>query len=328
MNSPAAPMIAVIIVNYRTGPLVLECLESLEVERLAGANLRVVVVDNASADGSAQLIAAALEERSWSWASLVRSPRNRGFGDGCNQGIDHALGRHPGGSGERPALVWLLNPDTQVRPGASHALARFMDEHRAAGIAGTALLLADGTPWPFAFRFPGILGEVERGMSWGPVSRLLANSATPRRMGDRPQQVDWVSGASLAIRTELLEDGLRFDPGFFLYFEETDLCRRAAELGWQTWYVPEPVVLHLAGQSTGVTSLGAEGRRLPAYWFESRRRYFVKNHGRVYAMGADLAWIAAHLLSLCKPLLGGGIAARPARLLPDFVRHSTLAVRR
>jgi len=311
--------IDVVIVNYRTGPLVLDCLASLDAERLAGARLRAIVVDNASGDGSAELVQAAIEARGWDWVTLIPSSTNGGFGAGCNLGIEHSL------RSGRSRAVWLLNPDTRVMPGTVDALATFMAATPRAGITGTALLLADGTPWPHAFRFPTVLGELERALRWGPASRLLARHAVVRTMDGRAEQTDWVSGASVAVRRELLEQGLRFDEGYFLYYEETDFCRTAQAMGWQCWYAPRPVVLHIAGQSTGVTGQGAAERRVPGYWFASRRRYFRKNHGRAYALTADLAWIAGHVAYLAKQLLRRAPREDPPRLLSDFVRHGMLA---
>ncbi|HUD27820.1 MAG TPA: glycosyltransferase family 2 protein, partial [Novosphingobium sp.] len=242
------------------------------------------------------------------------------FGTGCNLGIAHALAR----DGAARA-IWLLNPDTRVIPGAVDALGAFLTATPAAGIAGTALLLADGSPWPHAFRFPTVLGELERALRWGPASRLLSRHATLRTMDAVPAPADWVSGASMAIRREVLEQGLRFDEGYFLYYEETDFCRAAQALGWESWYVPQSVVLHIAGQSTGVTSADAASRRVPRYWFDSRARYFRKNHGRAYALAADLAWVAGHLVHLGKQALRRAPSEDPPRLLTDFVRHGLFA---
>lgn len=314
--------IDVVIVNYRTGPLVVECLSSLDAERRSGARLRAIVVDNDSRDGSAELLQATIAREGWDWTTLVRSPTNGGFGTGCNIGIEHAL-RDSEARG-----VWLLNPDTRVMPGAVNALASFMAGTPRAGIVGTALLLGDGSPWPYAFRFPTVLGELERALRWGPATRLLAGHMTARRMDGRAQQMDWVSGASMAVRREALQQGLRFDEDYFLYYEETDFCREAKARGWQCWYAPRPTVLHVAGQSTGLTAADAHARRVPQYWFASRRRYFRKNHGWAYALAADLAWVAGHCLHLVKQQLRRKPREDPPRLLSDFVWFGMLAPER
>lgn len=323
--SDSQPRLAVdvVIVNYCTGSLVVQCLESMEEDRRQCPNLRVIVVDNASSDGSADLIDEVIRARDWSWVTLMRSPENRGFGAGSNLGIAWALDR------PNPAdLVWLLNPDTRVMPGATATLARFMAEHPQAGIAGSALLDADGEPWPYAFRFPSLLGEIERGSRLGFVSRLLSGSATLRRMGNHCEKVDWVSGASFVVRRELLEDDMRFDEGYFLYYEETDFCLHATRKGWECWYVPDAVVLHIAGQSTGITGKRMKLQRLPDYWFHSRQRYFVKNHGRFYGILADFSWIVAHALARTKQVVRRAADPDPPYLLQDFLRHASFLPRR
>lgn len=315
--------IDVIIVNYCTRTLVIACLESLEVERKNVPNMRAIVVDNDSNDGSAELIEAVIQDRRWQWVTLLRARANRGFGAGNNLGISFALDR------PSPAdLLWFLNPDTEVRQAAGQGLARFMASHPAAGIAGSALLESDGKLWPFAFRFPSILGEIERGARWGIVSRLLRKNSTVKRMDERCEKVDWVSGASFVVRRQLLESGLRFDEGYFLYYEETDFCFHARRSGWECWYVPDSVVLHIAGQSTGVTGKQLKLRRLPSYWFHSRQRYFVKNHGRLYGIAADLGWVGAHIFSRVKHMVRGSGDPDPPNLLIDFLRHSSLVPRK
>lgn len=316
------PAIDVIIVNYCTRTLVIACLQSLEDERNNVPGLRAIVVDNDSKDGSAELIEAEIQRRDWHWVTLLRAGANRGFGAGNNLGIGFALDQS-----SPPDLLWFLNPDTEVRLTAGVNLARFMAAHPAAGIAGSALLEGDGRLWPFAFRFPSILGEIERGARWGMASRLLRKSSTTRKMTGRREQVDWVSGASFVVRRQLLESGLRFDEGYFLYYEETDFCLHARRSGWECWYVPDAVVMHIAGQSTGVTGKQVKLRRLPSYWFHSRQRYFAKNHGRLYTMLADLGWVGAHIFSRIKHLVGGTHDPDPPNLLIDFLRHSSLMPR-
>lgn len=325
MRAPrsSSPTIDIVIVNYCTGTLVAHCLESLVQEHKECSRLRVIVVDNASPDGSADLIDKVIQARQWDWVTLMRSPVNRGFGAGSNLGISWALDRPD------PAdLVWLLNPDTRVIPGAALALAQFMAAHPGAGIAGSALLTGDGEPWPYAFRFPSLLGELEHGSRWRLVSWLLRGSAVTRRMGKNCEKVDWVSGASFVIRRELLEDGMRFDEGYFLYYEETDFCLQATRKGWECWYVPDAVVLHIAGQSTGITGKQIKLRRLPPYWFHSRQRYFVKNHGRFYGILADLSWIAAHVLARIKQMLRHVPDPAPPNIFLDFIRHASFLPRR
>lgn len=315
------PSVLIVIVNYCTGPLVVECLTSLKGELSSCPNARAIVVDNASGDTSVQYITEAIAQHGWSeQVTLIASPTNGGFAYGNNQAILRCL--HSGT--QQPDYVWLLNPDTRVRPGALQALLTFMECHPRAGIAGSLLEEANGMPWSYSFRFPSLLGELERGARLGMVTRLLRNHAVPRLMGDKAEQTDWVSGASMLIRRPVFERTGIMDEGYFLYFEETDFCLQAQRSGWQCWFVPSARVLHIAGQSTGVTNIGAAARRVPAYWFQSRRRYFTKNYGRGYAIAADLLWITAHLLWRLRRRVQSLPDPDPPALLRDFVAHSAL----
>jgi GT2 family glycosyltransferase len=112
------------------------------------------------------------------------------------------------------------------------------------------------------------------------------------------------------------------DEGYFLYFEEVDFCRRARRAGWRCWYVPGSRVVHLVGASTGVSDPRHKIKRMPDYWFESRRRYFVRNHGLAYAGLADLAKIAGLSLRRCRRILRRRTDPEPPRYLADQIRHS------
>lgn len=314
-STPACDVL-VVIVNYRSAALTLRALASLEAERSQPElRLRVVVVENDS--GDAELLARGIRERFSDFAELVVSPVNGGFGAGNNLGISSAIER-----GYAFDYVQLLNPDTEVRPGALSALARFLAAHPRAGLASGSFEHQDGTPWTIAFRFPSAAGELEAGAKLGLVSRLLERRAVPRAMGDEPAQIDWCAGASLMLRRQVLEQVGGFDEAFFLYYEEVDLCRRIQAAGWELWYVPESRVMHVRGQSTGVTALDQKPRRLPGYWFESRRRYFVKHHGAGYAALADLAALAGNTLGTLKETLRG--QPRTPFLLRDLLSHSVL----
>ena len=318
----AATRLLIVIVNYRTGRLAVDCLASIADERAADplgcARVRAVVVDNASGDGSSEIIAAAIASSGWAaWASVIDAPSNGGFASGNNFAIRPALA-----SAEPPELFWLLNPDTRMRPGAVAATTRFFKATPTAGIAGTMIESANGALWPFAFRFPSILSEFERGIRLSLVTRLLDAHRILRRMGDVPAVVDWVSGASMVVRREVFDAVGLLDEGYFLYFEETDFCRAARRAGWSCWYVPDACVMHLAGQSTGVTNNSR--RRLPRYWFASRRRYFTGDRGRGYAVAVDLAWLLAHLMWTGRRLVSLRPNDNPDHLLRDFLAGSAV----
>ena len=278
----------VVILNYRTPDLTIDCLRSLR-DEVAPAQARVVVVDGGSADGSARQIGEAIQAAGWGdWASLLPLEHNGGYAAGNNAGV-----RLANGEGTPAAYVLLLNPDTVVRPGALRDLVAFMDDHPKAGIAGSRLVNAAGQAECSAHRFPSPLGELEGAARFGPISRALGAYRVSPPIPERPQLCDWVSGASLIIRREVFDSIGLLDEGFFLYFEEVDFCRRAKQAGWEIWYVPSSEVVHLEGASTGIRK-GSERRA--RYWFESRRRFFVKHYGVVGLMAADLLWVVGRLL--------------------------------
>lgn len=302
--------IVVVIVTYKSASLTIDCLRSIEPERTSfGPHIRVIIVDTSSLD--AATIDEAIKSNSWSsWVTLIEAPRNGGFAYGNNLGIQRAY------QGTPPDYIHLLNPDTLVRPGAIKALFRFLEGRPDVGIAGSRFENLDGTDWPIAFRFPSILSEIEGGIRLGFLSRLLRPWVVAVQMSNVAQPIDWVPGASMMIRRSIIDAIGGLDEGYFLYFEETDFCLRAKLAGFSTWYVPESKVMHIAGQSTKLTERNAPPRRLPQYWFESRRRYFVKNHGLYYAMLADGLTLMAHGMGTIKLYF----QRRASHGIPYFIR--------
>jgi len=318
MSVSSERAVTVIIVTYRTAALTIACLNSLVAERATpGISLRAVVVDNAS--GDAPSIGAAIDRQGWgSWVKLVEAPRNGGFAYGNNLGVAHACAERP------PDYFHMLNPDTVVRPGAIRFLVEFLEGHPDVGIAGSSFESADGSGWPIAFRFPSLLSELETGLKLGIVSRVLKPWAVARIMGSEAQQIDWGAGASMMVRRALLDRIGGLDESYFLFFEETEFCWRAKRAGYSMWYVPKSRVMHIAGQSTKLDERNAALKRLPAYWFESRRRYFMTTRGFVGALFIDLTAIFANALGSFRLILQG----RRDRVVPHYVadlwRHSVV----
>lgn len=271
----------IVIVNYRTAELVVDCLRSLSTQVADLSGGRTVVVDNASGDESAQKLSAAVEREGWSsWVTVTQLDRNGGFSFGNNAGIRLAL------SAAGPvAYLILLNPDTVVRPGAVKALTNFMEAHPQAGIAGSQLENAEGGLDFSAHTFPSSLSELDAGARLGVLSRLLRRYVvTSTTMWNTPHRCDWVSGASMMIRREVIANIGWMDENFFLYFEEVDFCRRAQQAGWECWFVPASRVVHLEGAATGIR---ASSKRRAKYWYDSRRRFFVKHYGVAGLVAAD-----------------------------------------
>jgi N-acetylglucosaminyl-diphospho-decaprenol L-rhamnosyltransferase len=310
--------IAVVIVTYKSAQLAINSLRSIQAERAThGLTIRAIIIDNAS--GDFDTIAHAAEVNNWSsWVTLIAAPRNGGFAYGNNLGIERAFSSGP------PAYVYLLNPDTEVRSGAIGSLVKFLEAHPDVGIAGSSIENPDGSEWPIAFRFPTLLSEFSAGLNLGLVMRALRRWDVAQNMSHSPQAVDWICGAAMMIRPAVFAAIGGLDENYFLYFEETDFCFRAKQAGFSTWYVPESRIMHIVGQSTKVTERTIRARRLPGYWFESRRRYFAASFGVSHAMVIDMIAVLANSLGLLKRI----VLRRPNTVVPhlvrDLVRHSLL----
>jgi GT2 family glycosyltransferase len=308
----------IVIVNYRTASLTIDCLRSLADELPSIEGTRVIITDNASGDESVEQIGTAIHTNNWqAWAEFMPLGRNGGFAYGNNAGIGAALK-----SEAPPAYVLLLNPDTVARPGAIRALLDFMDEHPGVGIAGSRLENPDGTPQRSAFRFPSVLSELESGLRMRLISKLLSNRLVAPPVSDRAGPTDWIAGASMIVRREVFDAIGLMDERYFMYFEEVDFCLRARRAGWPCWYVPGSRIVHLVGQSSGVTDVKKARNRRPAYWFASRRWFFVKNYGRLRTMLADLTWATAYATYRLRRPLQRKPDTDPQYLLRDFIRYN------
>jgi N-acetylglucosaminyl-diphospho-decaprenol L-rhamnosyltransferase len=308
----------VVIVNYRTASLALDCLRSLSAERSHYPEMQVVVVDNASGDGSIEVLNQGITDHQWqSWVRLEPLPHNEGFGSGNNTVFRQALA-----ATEPPDYIWLLNPDARVRSHAIAPLVQFLDEHPQVGLVGSRLEDPDGTQQFSAFRFLSFWTEFDQGLRLGPISQLLRNQIVTLPLTDTPCPADWLAGASLMVRREVLESSGLFDEEYFLYFEEVDFCRRAKAAGWDCWYVPQSRVVHLVGQSSGVTDTKRPPKRMPQYWFDSRRRYFLKHHGAFYAAMTDLAWMTGFACWRVRRWVANKPDPDPPAFLQDFFQNS------
>ena len=316
--NPSPARLLVIILNYRTPDQTLACLTSLADEAMARSDVRVVVVDNASGDGSVERVQAFLDSQGWgTWVSVLPLTENNGYATGNNAAIRQALAEPT-----PPEYILLLNPDTQTRPGALAALVVFMDAHPTVGVVGSRLEDPDGTPQCSAFRFPTLWSEFEAGARLGLVTRVLGRWVVWQPIPARASPTDWLAGACLLIRSRVFHAAGLLDSGYFLYYEDVDWCRQAWRAGWPCWYVPTSRVIHLVGQSTGVTDTRQTSRRLPDYWFEARRRYFIKNHGQLYVMLADVAALLGYALWQGHRRLRGKPNVAPPHFGRDLWRHS------
>ncbi len=232
----AAPVLDVVIVSYRCREMLRDCLTSLE-EHASNASMRIHVVDNASRDGTVEMV-----RKHFPQVDLLPSDENLGFARANNLAIRRGTARY----------VLALNPDTRVTPGALETLVELMDERLDIGICGCRLLLEDGTLDHAAKRsFPTPLSALGHFTGLGRRERARGRLADYRAPGVEAGPVDAVNGAFMLMRRQALDEIGLFDEGYWMYMEDLDLCYRAAQSGWLTWYEPSVSVVHIKAGTSG-----------------------------------------------------------------------------
>jgi len=270
--------VSIVIVSFNTREVLRECLESVERES-AGLRVEVLIVDNNSSDGSPDMI-----EREFPAVRLFRSQTNLGFASANNVALEVVRGRYP----------VLLNSDAFLRSGALSLAVRHMDEHPNVGLAGGRLVGRDDAWQPSARKFPSLLDDffVMTGLAAKfPESRFFGRF--DRTWADPMEacECDWVPGAFSIIRTEALKKAGLFDPAFFLYSEEVDLCRRIRNAGYKIMYWPDVVVTHIGGESSRQLKsleMSKSGAQLVLWSMRSKLLYYRKHHGWIGAWGARM----------------------------------------
>lgn len=306
----------VVILNYKVTDLTIDCLRSIAgmIHRVPGT--RVAVCENGTGGDAPQRLRRAIDDHGWGgWVDLTLVYPNRGFTGGNNLVIRPAID-----SPDPPEYVLLLNADTIVHERSFEALVQFMDEHPRVGIAGSKLVWPEGGAQGTPFCFFGIATELQTALRLGPVSTVLRRPVTLEPKPEIATRVDWVSGASMILRRGMLAEIGLLDEGLYTYFDDIDICLRARRAGWETWFVPESVVTHLEGRSTGIVQHVI--KRRPDYWFQARRRFWLKNHGSLYALLVDAAFIVGFGAWRVRRRLQRRPDTDPPNMLADFVRNS------
>ena len=252
--------VSVIIVNYNTKGLVSDCLDSI-FSKTVGLDFEVIVVDNASTDGSRELFQA--DGR----IGYVYNETNLGFGRANNRGLEHVSGRN----------VLFLNSDTLIRGNAIKTLSDYLDSHPEAGACGANLFTREGRPNQSYMPFrPGIRAELMRFFEMKP--EVFNNSG-------RAKPVGFISGADLMVRKAVLDEVGAFDERFFLFFEETELCARISAAGYRIVSVPEAEIVHFGGASV-------KSEEKEKIYQASRKLYLSLTHSAFAAKVADAIWAA------------------------------------
>lgn len=256
--------VSFVIVSYNARDYLLRCLKSLRAHPSAGVTAEVVLVDNASRDGSADAAEQAMPE-----ARVIRRDRNGGFAVAANEGIAAATGE----------VVVLLNPDAEALGEVAGPLLAYFAAHPGVGIVGPRLVDEDGAVQLSARSFPGYATSLFNRHSL--LTRLFPRNPFSRRYllsdweHDEERDVDWVSGACMALSRRGIETFGVFDPAYFMYIEDVDLCRRAHAAGMRVVYLPSVVVRHAIGGSTRTAPLRMVVARHASMW-----RYYRKHRRR------------------------------------------------
>ncbi|MFQ3661914.1 MAG: glycosyltransferase family 2 protein [Chloroflexaceae bacterium] len=284
-HAPTQPDLAIIIVNWNTRQLLLDCLAAIPAAT-PGITAEIWVVDNGSTDGSVTAVQSYHPE-----VRIIANRDNKGFAAANNQAIRASDSRH----------VLLLNSDTVARPGSLTALARFLDAHPEVGMVGSRLLNPDGSLQPSWAMFPSIFTELVG-------KKLRLRWRYPTRDGSRAYSTDWVDGAVLMIRRSILPQVGLMDEHYFMYSEEVDWCYRTRRAGYQICYLPDAEVVHLGGQSSKQAAT-----RMKYELYRSKLRFFNKHYGRPVA---TLFGLGLQMIFLGKATIGGAVLAVTAARHP------------
>jgi N-acetylglucosaminyl-diphospho-decaprenol L-rhamnosyltransferase len=286
--------LAVVLLNYKTPHLTIDCLGSLA-GQLDPERDCVVIVENGSNDGSTERIEAAIRDNGWAGlARVLVSEVNLGFPGGCNFGIKAV----------QADRIMLLNNDTLFEPGAVDEMLRVLDEQPKVGLVTPQPVGTDGKVQHACFRYRSPISEFLGAASTGPISRLLKRYEILLPPSDEPREADWLAFPCVVIRRELIEEIGMLEEGYFLYFDDVDYCRRAHNAGWRVLNLPDAKIVHLGGASNPLEEFAAARKRKPYYYYASRAWYFAKFYGRSGLFFANLLWTFGRMISFARELVG------------------------
>ena len=285
--------LAVVIVNYKTPQLIMDCLKSLLPE-LRGLHAQVIIVDNASNDNSCEVIQKWIDKQSVSGQfELIVSTENTGFSGGNNLGIRYVDAEY----------YLLLNSDTLVRKGVIPLLLDAANNDETVGLISPRLEWPDTTPQESCFRFHTPISELILSANTGLITQLFHSFNVPHAVSDTAGFYDWTSFACVLVKADVFKDVGLMDDGYFMYFEDVAFAYHAKQAGWKVLNIPEAHIVHLRGGSSSVKSQTELRKRLPRYYYESRTRCFYQLYGRLGLLMANICWTLGHGLSLLRAVL-------------------------
>ncbi len=289
--------IAISIINYRTGPMTIECVQSVLAD-IGELDSQVVVVDNASGDGSADQIADWIAAQpAGTPVTLLRSDQNTGFSGGHNLGM----------AAVRADYYLILNSDALLRPGFLAQILAAADANPQAGLVAPQIETDDGDIQASCFRFHSPASELIRGAATSPVTRVLQRHVVALPSPADPEAVEWASFACILLRGAMVDQIGPMDEGYFLYFEDAAYCLGAHRAGWGIVQETRAVAVHYKGGSGPVEALGAARKRLPAYYYSARTRFFYQAYGHTGLLLANLMWLSGRGLAHLRRFAGKSV---------------------
>jgi N-acetylglucosaminyl-diphospho-decaprenol L-rhamnosyltransferase len=291
---PMPCQIAISIINFRTAELTLNCVRSVLAD-IDDLDAQIVVVDNASGDGSTEKIAAWIDTQpEGTPVQLVCSATNTGFSGGHNQGMDAVDAEY----------YLILNSDAVLRPGFLKTILAAAEAHPEAGLIAPQIETEDGDIQVSCFRFHSPWSEFIRTVSIGPIARLLRRHFVALDPPVDPAEIEWASFCCILVRGRMLQEIGPMDEGYFLYFDDCDYSLMARRAGWKIVQETRAVAIHFRGGSGPVKALAKARRRLPPYYYASRTRFLYKAYGQAGVLTANLAWHAGRAVAQSQRLLG------------------------
>lgn len=305
--------LVVSIINYKTPELILSCVKSVLAD-LGNVNGHVVIVDNASQDGSPEQIEAWCAQQPPDIpVTLVRSETNTGFSGGHNQGM----------AAYEADYYLVLNSDAELRPGFLRTVLEAAEAHPDVGLFAPRVTYDDGTVQDSCFRFLSPLGEFVRTARTSALTRLFSGHQTSLGTDPDPKDIEWASFACILLRGQMVQQLGKMDEGYFLYFEDCEYCLRARRAGWGIMHVPQAQAIHFRGGSGPVKSLHAENARLPRYYYSSRTRFLYQAHGLGGVIATNLVWYLGRLIRNAARLTGKRIRPMPKAQWRDIWTNVT-----
>ncbi|MGA3067348.1 MAG: glycosyltransferase family 2 protein [Tepidisphaeraceae bacterium] len=294
--------LGIVIVNYRTPQLTLDCLTSVAAQINDVPETRVALVDNASGDSSVSFLRDAIARYGWNWIKLVTSPVNRGFAGGTNLGLEALKQIQP-----QSQFILLLNSDAMLKPNVLRYVVEQMQADPTVGVMSCMLLNSDHSVQNTARRFPtpARLAAYSLGLPWH-FPRAFAWADLDEPGWDRrtlARDVDWVGGAFMLIRRQTLDGLGPLDERFFFYGEDAEFCHRAWKHGWRVRYDPGAAAVHLGSASSDPTRLAARHRN--AFSWQARYQLQRRCYGRLAEMFIRAVDIASFGLRYLKLRLSG-----------------------